>query len=271
MPRPRETPYVWATWLAKLLAGENSCEWAASFRAHYQDWAKPPSDFDSTQWMLDHTALVNTERESREKLGYEVFTENQNSFRLRGRSATVAGKPDLIAVKGGDAVIIDAKTGKPGAHLTAPSCSSICTGCRRHSSSTEGQSFGATSSTRTETCRFPPAGWTRNSQNSWAVSSVDWHRRLRPGEYPAPGSAGSATSQQRTARRGWKGLFPERRPRTISEQCQLNMRPTSDFISSLATTAADTCPLMDSACPGRVEGTSPRPATDKGEEKRWIP
>jgi CRISPR/Cas system-associated exonuclease Cas4 (RecB family) len=64
--------------------------------------------------MLDHTALVNQARESREKLGYEVFTENQNSFRLRGRSATVAGKPDLIAVKGGDAVIIDAKTGKPG-------------------------------------------------------------------------------------------------------------------------------------------------------------
>ena len=29
-------------------------------------------------------------------------------------SPTLAGKPDLIAVKGGDAVIIDAKTGKPG-------------------------------------------------------------------------------------------------------------------------------------------------------------
>ena len=52
-------------------------------------------------------------RESRERLGYEVFTENQNSFRLRGRSATLAGKPDLIAVKNSDAVIIDAKTGKP--------------------------------------------------------------------------------------------------------------------------------------------------------------
>ena len=52
--------------------------------------------------MLDHTALVNRERESREKLGYTVFTENQNAFRLRGRNATLAGKPDLIAVKGGD-------------------------------------------------------------------------------------------------------------------------------------------------------------------------
>ena len=113
MARPRESPYIWTTWIARLLAGESHCEWAGWFRANYQDWTKPPSDFDSARWMMDHTALVNRERESRERLGYEVFTENQNSFRLRGKSATVAGKPDLIAVKGQDAVIIDAKTGKP--------------------------------------------------------------------------------------------------------------------------------------------------------------
>ena len=113
MPRPRESPYIWATWLSRLLAGEASCEWASWFRSHHQDWAKPPSDFDQAQWMLEHTALVNQARESREKLGYTVYTEAQNAFRLRGKFATLAGKPDLIAVKGGDAVIIDAKTGKP--------------------------------------------------------------------------------------------------------------------------------------------------------------
>ena len=57
MPRPREHPYIWATWLAKLLASQDPCEWAGWFRAHYQDWTKPPSDFDSTQWMLNHTPL----------------------------------------------------------------------------------------------------------------------------------------------------------------------------------------------------------------------
>ena len=90
---------------AGLLAGESSCEWSAWFRAHYQDWARAPSDFNSTQRMLDYTALVNQARESWERLGYEVFTENQNSFRLRGRSGTVAGKPDLIAVKGNNSVM----------------------------------------------------------------------------------------------------------------------------------------------------------------------
>ena len=116
MPRPRAHPYIWATWLAKLLAGQDPCEWAGWFRAHYQDWTKPPSDFDSTQWMLNHTALLNRERERLEELGHTVFVENQNSFRLRGRQAALAGKPDLIAVKNSNAIIIDAKTGRPSPH-----------------------------------------------------------------------------------------------------------------------------------------------------------
>ena len=62
--------------------------------------------------MLKHTALVNEERESRERLGYTVTTENQNFFRLRGSSATIAGKPDLIAEKSHELVVIDVKTGK---------------------------------------------------------------------------------------------------------------------------------------------------------------
>ncbi len=106
-------PYIWATTLAKLLAGENSCEWAGWFKAHHQHWAKPSSDFDSAAWMLEHTALVNREREERERTGYTVTTENQNLFRLKGSSATLAGKPDLIARKGNDIVAIDAKTGRP--------------------------------------------------------------------------------------------------------------------------------------------------------------
>ena len=118
MARAREHPYIWATWLARLLAGEAHCQWAGWFRAHYQDWTKTLSDFDNAKWMLDHTALVNRERESRESLGYTVHVENQNSFRLRGRYATLAGKPDLIAVKNSDAVIIDAKTGRPSPHHT---------------------------------------------------------------------------------------------------------------------------------------------------------
>ena len=108
-------PYIWVTWAAKLLTGENSCEWAAWFKAQHESWSweKAPSGFDQAGWMIKHTALVNQLRTEWEDKGYTVTTEGQNSFALRGSAATLAGKPDLIAVRDREAVIIDAKTGKP--------------------------------------------------------------------------------------------------------------------------------------------------------------
>ena len=112
MPIPRQHPYIWTTWLPRLLTGENSCEWAVWFKAHYQDWARVPSDFNQAQWMLNHTALLNKRRNNWEVGGFDVDVEGQNGFQLRGRSATLAGRPDLIAHKDDEAVIVDAKTGQ---------------------------------------------------------------------------------------------------------------------------------------------------------------
>ena len=41
-----------------------------------------------------------------------MYVEGQNSFRLRGQSATLAGRPDLIVVRNDDALIIDVKAGQ---------------------------------------------------------------------------------------------------------------------------------------------------------------
>ena len=65
---------------------------------------------------MDHTPFVNREWESRESLGYTVYVENQHPFGLGGRHATLAGKPDLIAVKNAGTVIIKAKTGRASPH-----------------------------------------------------------------------------------------------------------------------------------------------------------
>ena len=108
----RDFPYIWATWLPRLLTGENSCEWGIWFKAHYQDWDRQPSDFNQAQWMLSHTALLNERRANWTVGGYEVEVEGQNSFQLCGRSATLSGKPDLIAYREDDVVIVDAKTGQ---------------------------------------------------------------------------------------------------------------------------------------------------------------
>lgn len=46
--------------------------------------------------------------------GWTVVREDQNAFRLQGRSGIVlADRPDLVAVKDGTALVIDCKTGSP--------------------------------------------------------------------------------------------------------------------------------------------------------------
>ena len=108
-------PYIWVTWLTKLLAGEASCEWASWFKTQHEgsSWSRVPSDFDQTQWVINHTAQLNRCREEWERRGYTAFTEGQNGFNLRGHSATLAGKPDIIATRQDSAIIIDVKTGAP--------------------------------------------------------------------------------------------------------------------------------------------------------------
>ena len=113
VPQRRELPYIWATWLPKLLTGENACEWAIWFKAHYQAGDKPPSDFNQADWLARHTALLNEQRDQWVKSGNEVRVENQNAFRLRGQSANLAGKPDLLVLNNHRILIVDVKGGKP--------------------------------------------------------------------------------------------------------------------------------------------------------------
>ncbi len=114
----RTGPYIWTTWLSRLLVGENSCEWASWFRAHYIAYDKAPDDFDQATWSMDHTALLNDTRDKLEADGLTVYTENQNRFSLRGRSgAVLGGKPDLVSVDpsgdaDGRATVYDLKTGR---------------------------------------------------------------------------------------------------------------------------------------------------------------
>ena len=67
--------------------------------------------------MMDHTALVNEARASREKLGYEVFTEDQNFFTAPGEPRRRwRGSPTSSRSRATTVVITDAKTGKPSPH-----------------------------------------------------------------------------------------------------------------------------------------------------------
>ena len=108
----RQPPYIWATWLPRLLTGENSCEWAIWFKVHHQSWSKVPYDFDQTESLLTRTSLLNQKKSQWEARRQHVYVEGQNSFRLQGQTATLAGRPDLIVVRSNDALIIDVKAGR---------------------------------------------------------------------------------------------------------------------------------------------------------------
>ncbi|MCY4414893.1 MAG: PD-(D/E)XK nuclease family protein [Chloroflexi bacterium] len=112
MPQLREHPYIWTTWLPKLLTGETCCEWSVWFKAHYRDWSKSEGDFDQSEWLMRHTALLNQQKAERAGDNRCVYVEGQNAFRLRGKAATLAGRPDLVVLDDRDATVIDVKAGR---------------------------------------------------------------------------------------------------------------------------------------------------------------
>jgi hypothetical protein len=110
----RNQPYVWVTWLSKVMAGEQACLWASWFKVHHQDYPKAPGNFDLASWNVEHTRLLIQTRTEWSRWGTEVRVEEQNRFRYRHPSgAVLAGKPDILAIVGGEAVVLDCKTGRP--------------------------------------------------------------------------------------------------------------------------------------------------------------
>lgn len=113
MVTTRDAPYLWVSWLTKLLVGDQACEWSVWFRAHHKGFAQVPSDFDQAAWMVKHTELRRmTARQLRDD-GFEVFVEDQNDWKLADPKygITLAAKPDIVAAKDGYGIICDAKTG----------------------------------------------------------------------------------------------------------------------------------------------------------------
>ena len=112
MTVPRDSSYIWVTWITGLLAADKQCEWSAWFRAHFSGFEKMPTDFNLAAWKAAHGEMVRARAEALKAEGYTVFVEDQNKFTLKGRAATLGGVPDLVAVRGGEGLVIDCKSGK---------------------------------------------------------------------------------------------------------------------------------------------------------------
>jgi hypothetical protein len=112
-PTGRSNPFIWVSWLSKLMAGEKQCEWASWFRCHYV-WEKVPSGLDLARWTADHAQLLRARKAELEAEGFTVYAEDQNSFTLMGQTGIeVSGKPDIVAIRGSEAYVEDCKTGTP--------------------------------------------------------------------------------------------------------------------------------------------------------------
>jgi hypothetical protein len=99
------------TWLTRLLAGEHHCQWKAWFKAHNKH-DKLPSDFDLATWAANHAKMVRERTDTLRNEGFEVYVEGQNDVFLEGNNGvTLSGTPDIVAVRNGEAVVVDCKTG----------------------------------------------------------------------------------------------------------------------------------------------------------------
>ena len=103
--------YIWVTWLTGLLAGEKHCQWATWFRAHYT-YSKLEGDFDAVKWREQHNRAVREYVAELKRASWTVQVEAQNAFKVTGSSAVVSGKPDIVAYRDTDVLIVDIKTGE---------------------------------------------------------------------------------------------------------------------------------------------------------------
>ena len=104
-------PYIWTTWLAKLLGGQQ-CVWSAWFKAHYKYDKYEEQAADLVKWNKDHTRLMLARQRALEEDRWVVTVEDKNAFKLEGAAAIVAGKPDIVAVKRDLVLVVDGKTGR---------------------------------------------------------------------------------------------------------------------------------------------------------------
>ena len=115
---PRGRAYVWPSWITKLIAGENRCWFAAWYKAHHK-YLKRPDDPDRAAFFADYTEahdrIVNRRAAALRGEGWTVKLEADGEFRIRGEKvpADLSGKPDIVAMRSDEALIVDGKAGKP--------------------------------------------------------------------------------------------------------------------------------------------------------------
>lgn len=112
---PRDRKFVWPSWITKLLSGESRCWYSAWVKAHYK-YEKVPDDPDRAaffaEYNVKHDRITEMRAAELRADGWLVKVEDEGSFRVKGELGDLSGKPDIVAMKGDVALVIEAKSGK---------------------------------------------------------------------------------------------------------------------------------------------------------------
>ena len=113
---PRGRSYVYPTWVTKLLAGESRCWYSAWYKCHFK-YLKKADDQDREDFFAEYNEAHNKIEERRAAAlredGWTVKVEADGEFKIRGEAGDLSGKPDIVAMKGETALVVEAKSGKP--------------------------------------------------------------------------------------------------------------------------------------------------------------
>ena len=115
MAQTRPTgPRISPAWLAGLLSAETHCHWASWFRTHHENWhPREIPDLPGLDWRIQYTYQLNDCIKRYEEQGYTVSNGEPNAYSLNVSEAMLLGRPDLIATKDDDCIVIDLPKGEP--------------------------------------------------------------------------------------------------------------------------------------------------------------
>ncbi len=106
-------PRISPLWLAGLLSGDVQCQWASWFRTHHEDWDRVETPgLPGLDWQTQYTVQLNGCIRRYEEQGYTVSNGAPNAYSLGLGDVVLSGRPDVIAVKGDDFVVIDFPKGE---------------------------------------------------------------------------------------------------------------------------------------------------------------
>lgn len=104
-------PNFWSTGLAKILVGDQPCQFETWAKAHL-DYEKKPMTSSLAEWKANHTTMLDVVLKQAKDEGWKCTVEKY--FRLTGQTAILAGKTDLIKQADGKRpTIVDIKSGTP--------------------------------------------------------------------------------------------------------------------------------------------------------------